>query len=90
MSRAGHSSTRPLYRALAAGALGGAALDVTDPEPPADDDPLFDLDNVVITPHVANPAGRLTEEMAPFLAENLRRFAAGDELLSLVEVGKGY
>lgn len=79
-----------LYRALAAGALGGAALDVTDPEPPADDDPLFDLDNVVITPHVANPAGRLTEKMAPFLAENLRRFAAGDELLSLVEVGKGY
>src|SRR5699024_10409996 len=79
-----------LYRALTSGAIGGAALDVTDPEPPADDDPLFDLDNVVLTPHVANPAGRLTEEMAPFLTENLRRYAAGEELLSVVESGKGY
>lgn len=79
-----------LYRALTSGVIGGAALDVTDPEPPADDDPLFDLHNVVITPHVANPAGRLTEEFAPFLAENLRRFAAGDELMAVVEAGKGY
>lgn len=79
-----------LYRALTSGIIGGAALDVTDPEPPADDDPLFDLDNVVLTPHVANPAGRLTEEMAPFLTENLRRYAAGEELLSVVESGKGY
>lgn len=79
-----------LYRALSSGQIAGAALDVTDPEPPADDDPLFDLDNVVITPHVANPSGRLTVEMAPYLAENLRRFAAGEELLSVVEVGRGY
>lgn len=79
-----------LHRALTSGVIGGAALDVTDPEPPADDDPLFDLENVVITPHVANPAGRLTQEMAPFLVGNLRRFAAGDPLLSRVEAGKGY
>ena len=79
-----------LQRALTAGTIGGAALDVTDPEPPADDHPLFEFDNVVITPHVANPNGRLTEEMAPYLAENLRRFAAGEELLALIEVGRGY
>lgn len=79
-----------LYRALTAGAIGGAALDVTDPEPPTADDPLFDLPNVVITPHVANPAGRLTEEMAAPLADNLRRFGSGEELLSVVEYGRGY
>ncbi|GAA4681947.1 D-isomer specific 2-hydroxyacid dehydrogenase family protein [Gordonia humi] len=79
-----------LYRALTSGVIGGAALDVTDPEPPAVDHPLFDLDNVVITPHVANPAGRLTAEMAPHLAENLRRFTAGEELLALVRAGQGY
>lgn len=79
-----------LYRALTGGLIGGAALDVTDPEPPAPDDPLFGLDNVVITPHVANPAGRLTEEMAGPLAENLRRFVDGEDLLSVVEYGRGY
>lgn len=79
-----------LARALAAGTIGGAALDVTDPEPPTTDHPLYEFDNVVITPHVANPAGRLTEEMAPYLAENLRRFAEGADLLSTVSVGQGY
>ncbi|MGO3328432.1 D-isomer specific 2-hydroxyacid dehydrogenase family protein [Gordonia sp. (in: high G+C Gram-positive bacteria)] len=79
-----------LERALTARTIGGAALDVTDPEPPASDHPLFGFDNVVITPHVANPNGRLTEEMAPYLAENLRRFAAGEELLARIEIGRGY
>ena len=79
-----------LRDALVAGEIAGAALDVTDPEPPAPDDPLFGLDNVVITPHVANPAGRLTEEMAGPLAENLRRFVDGEDLLSVVEYGRGY
>lgn len=79
-----------LYRALVAGVIGGAALDVTDPEPPPVDHPLYELDNVVITPHVANPAGRLTAEMAPYLAENLRRYVAGEELLALVTPGQGY
>ena len=66
-----------LYRALADGVIAGAALDVTDPEPPAEDNPLWSLPNVIITPHVANPASGLTREFAPWLAENLRRFAAG-------------
>lgn len=79
-----------LYRALTSGLIGGAALDVTDPEPPSPDDPLFSLDNVVITPHVANPAGRLTEEMAPMLAEKVRRFVVGEDFLSVVEHGRGY
>ena len=44
----------------------------------------------MITPPVANPAGRLTEERAGPLAENLRRFVDGEDLLSVVEYGRGY
>lgn len=79
-----------LYRALADGQIAGAALDVTDPEPPAEDHPLWSLPNVIITPHVANPASGLTRELAPWVAENLRRFAADEDLLSVVTVGSDY
>lgn len=79
-----------LVAALRAGTIAGAALDVTDPEPPAADDPLWALPNVIITPHIANPAPGLTREMAPFLAENVRRFAAGEELLSVVDPAREY
>ncbi|WP_132992804.1 D-isomer specific 2-hydroxyacid dehydrogenase family protein [Gordonia zhaorongruii] len=79
-----------LHRALVDGVIGGAALDVTDPEPPPEDHPLYDLPNVVITPHVANPASGLTREMAPFLTDNLRRFAAGEELMALVDPDRDY
>ena len=79
-----------LYKALVDGEIAGAALDVTDPEPPADDHPLWSLPNVIITPHVANPASGLTREFAPWLGENLRRFLAGDELLSVVTPERDY
>lgn len=79
-----------LGRALRAGIVAGAALDVTDPEPPADDDPLWALPNVIVTPHIANPAPGLTREMAPWLAENVRRFGAGEELISLVDPARDY
>ncbi|MGK9269403.1 D-isomer specific 2-hydroxyacid dehydrogenase family protein [Williamsia muralis] len=79
-----------LRDALMAGEIAGAALDVTDPEPPAADDPLWDLPNVIITPHVANPSAGLTRTMAPWLAENLRRFAAGDDMLAVVRPGADY
>ena len=79
-----------LHRALSSGVIAGAALDVTDPEPLPADDPLWSLPNVIITPHVANPASGLTREMAPFVAENIRRFEAGDELLAVVTPGAAY
>ncbi|WP_238420412.1 D-isomer specific 2-hydroxyacid dehydrogenase family protein [Gordonia sp. 'Campus'] len=79
-----------LYDALTEGRIAGAALDVTDPEPPPTDHPLWSLPNVIITPHVANPASGLTRELAPWVAENLRRFAAGEELLSVVTAGRDY
>lgn len=52
-SRGGVIDEKALYDALASGRIGGAALDVTDPEPSSADNPLLQLDNVIITPHVA-------------------------------------
>lgn len=71
-----------LLTALRNGEIAGAALDVTDPEPLPADHPLWELDNVLITPHVANPSSSLLATMAPFVAENIRRFVAGETLLA--------
>lgn len=79
-----------LYEALVAGEIAGAALDVTDPEPPSPDDPLWSLPNVIITPHIANPSSGLTRVLAPYVAENIRRFVAGEELLSRVDTSRDY
>ena len=91
VARGGVVNTEALVDALRAGQIGGAALDVTDPEPlPALADPLWDLDNCLITPHTAD-----TEEMTqPLLARritsNVRRLAAGTELLGLLDPRLGY
>jgi phosphoglycerate dehydrogenase-like enzyme len=57
-----------------------ALLDVTDPEPPQTDDPLFALPNVVVTPHIAGSHGRECERMGHFMIEELRRYLAGQPL----------
>ncbi|MCU1454789.1 MAG: hydroxyacid dehydrogenase [Acidimicrobiales bacterium] len=90
VARGVHVDTEALVAALQAGTIGGAALDVTDPEPLPDDHPLWRLPNVVITPHTAN-----TQEMAePLLSarvtENVRRFAAGEPLSGVVDPALGY
>jgi phosphoglycerate dehydrogenase-like enzyme len=69
-----------LVDALRAGHLGGAGLDVYDPEPPLPDNPLFGLDNVVLTPHLAaGPADTLAIKLA-FVMANVARFFADGSL----------
>ena len=82
--------TDALVQALADRAIGGACLDVTDPEPLPAGHPLWKLENVLLTPHVANPPGTWEEPLAGLVEENVRRFAAGRELLAIVDVDRGY
>lgn len=75
-----------LYQALVSGHLGGAGLDVYDPEPPKTDNPLFKLDNVVVTPHIAGGTRSAFQEKMTNIFENVRRFYAGEPLNNLVKL----
>lgn len=82
--------TSDLVSALADGRLGGAGLDVTDPEPLPADHPLWRAPNVIITPHVAASLASNDGPRWIIARENLRRYVAGDKLLSEVDLKKGY
>lgn len=86
--------TAALEAALAAGRLFGAALDVTEPEPLPKESPLWAMDNVIITPHVAGIGfGHLpaTERrITDICCENLRRWLEGRELENVVDMALGY
>ena len=72
--------TAALYTALTEGQLAGAALDVTEPEPIAPDNPLLKLENVVITPHIGSAGNRGRLGMAMLAARNLLAGIAGQRL----------
>ena len=76
--------------ALRSDSLGGAALDVTDPEPLPDGHPLWSEPRCLITPHVANTPEMGLRLLEPFVAENVSRFCSGKVLLAPVDVALGY
>jgi phosphoglycerate dehydrogenase-like enzyme len=82
--------TDALVAALAARAIGGAALDVTEPEPLPDGHPLWSEPRALITPHIANPAATLRRYLARHVEENVRRFARGEELVAVIDPDAGY
>ena len=90
VGRGGLVDTGALVRALGAGQIGGAALDVTDPEPLPDGHPLWDLPNCLITPHTADTEEMTRPLLADRIAENVRRLTAGQELIGLVDPDLGY
>ncbi len=81
--------TSELIKALESGRIAAAGLDVTEPEPLPSDSPLWQRDDVIITPHVAGFGGE-RERHQILLLENLRRYVAGDPLLNIVDPAKGY
>lgn len=90
LGRGRHVDTEALVAVLAAGGIGGAALDVTDPEPLPDGHPLWSEPRCLITPHTGN-----TPEMGRPLLEarvtaNVARFADGRPLIGTVDVAAGY
>jgi len=81
--------TSELIKALESGRIAAAGLDVTEPEPLPSDSPLWQRDDVIITPHVAGVGGE-RERHQVLLLENLRRYVAGDPLLNIVDPARGY
>ena len=69
-----------LRDALTSGRIGGAALDVTDPEPIPPDDPLVSMPNCLIVPHIASASGRTRGRMAEIAARNLLAGLTGESL----------
>ena len=82
--------TADLIAALKGGRLAGAGLDVVDPEPLPADSPLWHLPNVIITPHVSADTSVSQEQRNLVMVENLRRYAAGEPMLSVVDIERGY
>jgi phosphoglycerate dehydrogenase-like enzyme len=79
-----------LISALEQRKIAGAALDVASQEPLPPENPLWKLDNAVITPHMSAVSEHLWERQTDLLMENLERWFAGEELLNRVDLNRGY
>lgn len=79
-----------LTTALKAGTIAGAALDVFETEPLPADHPLWRMPNVILTPHIAAASPRVPERHFEVLRENVRRFAAGETPLNVVDKTQWY
>ena len=79
-----------MIAALESGALGGAVLDVTDPEPLPAGHGLWRTPNVILTPHISGQSPTMLDNVMEIFAENLRRYAGGAPLMNIVQRELGY
>ena len=73
-----------LAESVASGHLAGAVMDVTSPEPLPPDHPLWDLPQVLITPHVGGQIRWRFDDVCDIFCENVRRYRAGEPLINLL------
>ncbi|MGD0373604.1 MAG: D-isomer specific 2-hydroxyacid dehydrogenase family protein [Streptosporangiaceae bacterium] len=90
VARGRHVDTDALVAALSQGTIGGAGLDVTDPEPLPDGHPLWNLERCIITPHTADTIEMTDRMLALRIRENVARFAAGEQLVGRIDPAAGY
>jgi len=90
VARGGHIVTDDLVWALENNVIGGAALDVTDPEPLPESHPLWSLPNCIITPHVGNTPEMAVPLLSARITENVKRFINEEPLIGLIDVRHGY
>ena len=79
-----------LIDALRSGQVGFAALDVFEREPLEDDSPLWDMDNVLISPHSGGLDSKEDERICQIFCDNLKSYLAGRPLSNVVDPGLGY
>ena len=82
--------TDDLVAALESGAIAGAGLDVTDPEPLPEGHALWATPRVIISPHTGGRSDKGRERLFLLVQENLRRYVAGEPMLSVVDIERGY
>jgi phosphoglycerate dehydrogenase-like enzyme len=90
VARGAHIVTDDLVWALENNIIGGAALDVTNPEPLPEDHPLWKLPNCIITPHVGNTPEMAVPLLSERITQNVSRYLANEQLIGLVDVKNGY
>ena len=90
VARGGVIDEAAMIDALRTRVIGGAALDVFEQEPLPADSPLWQLPNVILSPHVSGFTPHYDERAMVLFAENLRRYVAGEPLLNVVDVKRGY
>lgn len=90
IGRGGLIDESALVRALQEGWLAGAGLDVFETEPLPKDSPLWNMDNVIITPHVAGDTPHYDERALAIFLENLRRYHKKEPLTHVVDKRLGY
>ncbi|MCL5428546.1 MAG: D-2-hydroxyacid dehydrogenase [Chloroflexi bacterium] len=90
VSRGGVVDQEALIHALEKGQLAGAGLDVFAEEPLPADNPLWEMPNVLISPHVAGLSPHYVERAFALFKENLRRYIGGEELLNKIDLERGY
>jgi phosphoglycerate dehydrogenase-like enzyme len=90
VARGAHVVTEDLVAVLAEGRIGGAALDVTDPEPLPDGHPLWSEPRCIVTPHTANTPEMAVPLLSARVTDNVARWIAGEPLLGLVDPAAGY
>ena len=90
VSRGGIVDEEALAEGLHAGRIGGAALDATEIEPLPPDSPLWDAPNMLISPHTSAESVQLIERRKAIFVENLHRYLAGEALLNVCDLEKGY
>jgi phosphoglycerate dehydrogenase-like enzyme len=79
-----------LIEALREGSIGGAYLDANDPEPLPPESPLWNMPNVIITPHSSWASSRLDGKAADLFLDNLDRYRSGNALRNVVDLEAGY
>lgn len=90
VGRGASTVTDDLISALETGQIAGAGLDVTDPEPLPEGHPLWSAPRVLISPHTAGRSDKSRDRLYLLVQENLRRYVAGEPLLSVVDIERGY
>jgi phosphoglycerate dehydrogenase-like enzyme len=90
VGRGRHIVTDDLVWALQEGEIGGAALDVTNPEPLPNEHPLWSMPNCIITPHIGNTPAMAVPLLSARIAENVQRYVAGEPLVGCIDPELGY